>query len=88
MRLRGVDKVIEALVYLGIGEVGGEDGHDVSCVGDGVRDCFVCVPFVPFVRAEGDQRRNGAVKSPKTGFAGGKGLMVESDFVMLIVQRW
>ena len=69
--------------------MGGEYGHDVTRIGNGVRNGLVCVSFVPFVCAEGDQRRDGAVKSPKTGFAGGKGLMVESDFVMmLIVQRW
>ena len=58
-------------------------------VGDGVGNGFVCVPCVPFVCAEGNQGRNGTIQSLEAGFAGGEGLMVESDFVvMLIVQRW
>ena len=56
--LCGVDHIIEALIDLGVGEVGREDCHDVSSIGDGVRDSFVCVPCVPFVSAKGSQGGN------------------------------
>ena len=49
----GVDKVIEALVDLGIGEVGGEYGHDMTSVGDRVCNGLVGFTCVPLSRTEG-----------------------------------
>ena len=64
--LCGVDHVVEALVDLRVGEVGGEYGHDVASVRNGIGDSFVCVTCVPFVCAEGDQRGNGAIQPTET----------------------
>ena len=85
----GVDKVIEALVDLGIGEVGGEYGHDMTSVGDGVCNGLVDFTCVPFSCTEGGQGRDSAIESFKAGFTGGEGLTVKNDFVIVvIVQRW
>ena len=69
----GVDKVIEALVDLGMGEVGGEYGHDMTCVGDRVCDGLVGFSCVPFSCTECGQGRDGAVETFEAGFACGKG---------------
>ncbi len=48
MFVSGVDQIIEAFVDLGIGEVGGKYGHDMTSVGDRVCNGlvgFTCVPF-------------------------------------------
>ena len=85
----GVDKVIEALVDLGIGEVGGEYGDDMTSVGDRVCNGLVGFACIPFPCTEGGQGRDSAIESLKADLTGGEGLTAKTDFVIVvIVQRW